>query len=145
LVGFQVTFFVKTSIRTFVLLLASQPSLFAQSDVTYPDVAAVLSGRCVMCHSGPAAPLQLRLDSYEAVLQGSSRGAIVQPGSADDSELIRRLTGASQPRMPMTGPPYLTEDEIARFVDWINGGLLQGTEPQQAVAENTPPPIPLAD
>jgi hypothetical protein len=30
-------------------------------------------------------------------------------------ELIRRLKGLSQPRMPVTGPPFLSDAAIARF------------------------------
>jgi mono/diheme cytochrome c family protein len=51
---------------------------------------------------------------------------VVESGNAAASELIRRLKDISQPRMPMTGPPFLSDAEIARFEQWIGGGLMAG-------------------
>ena len=33
------------------------------AEVTYADLSPILASRCVMCHSGSAAPLELHLDS----------------------------------------------------------------------------------
>jgi uncharacterized membrane protein len=107
---------------------------FAQAD--FSDVYPVLQARCVICHSGPAAPLGLRLDSRDAVLAGSSRGAVVVAGDPAGSELIKRLEGTSVPRMPMTGPPYLTGEEVALFEQWILEGMPEGEE----AAASAPPP-----
>ena len=74
------------------------------------------------------------LDSFEAVLKGGSRGAVVKKADVAGSELIRRIKGISQPRMPMTGPPYLSDSEIAVFERWVEGGLQQG-EPVAAAPE----------
>jgi mono/diheme cytochrome c family protein len=94
--------------------------------VTYDDIAPVLGARCVMCHNGPAAPRGLRLDSYDALVKGGERGPVARSGDAAGSELIRRLTGQSQPRMPMTGPPFLTDAEVALFEQWVAGGMQRG-------------------
>lgn len=98
----------------------------AQATVSYADLAPILVQRCVVCHSGETAAAGLRLDSYQGVLDGSARGAVVKAGSPAESELVRRLKGVSQPRMPMTGPPFLSEAEIAQFERWIAGGLQKG-------------------
>ena len=79
-----------------------------------------------MCHSGEAAAAGLKLNSFDAIIKGSSRGAVVKSGQPGASELIRRIEGTSQPRMPMTGPPFLSENEIALFERWIGAGLKQG-------------------
>jgi uncharacterized membrane protein len=107
-------------------LLASSAA-FAQTD--FADVYPLLQARCVICHSGPAAPLGLRLDSRDAILAGSSRGPAVVAGDPAGSELIKRLEGSSLPRMPMTGPPFLTDDEVALFEQWIRAGMPPGPEP----------------
>ncbi|MET0167085.1 MAG: c-type cytochrome domain-containing protein [Vicinamibacterales bacterium] len=91
-----------------------------------------------MCHFGDAAPLGLRLDSFESVLKGSARGPVVKAGDPLGSELIRRLKGISQPRMPMTGPPYLSDGEIALFERWVTAGLRKG-----GVAHGAPPSKPI--
>jgi mono/diheme cytochrome c family protein len=104
------------------------PLVFSQagSATSYDDIAPILSARCVLCHAGDAAPLGLRLDSHDALLKGSTKGPVAKAGDSAGSELIRRLKGISQPRMPMTGPPFLTDAEIARFEAWVDGGMQQG-------------------
>src|SRR5690554_1069112 len=66
---------------------------FAQAPATpsYEEVAVIFEARCVMCHSGGGAPVGLRLDSYEGVMAGSSRGAVVLPGDPEESELVKRI------------------------------------------------------
>lgn len=98
----------------------------AQTSTSYDDIAPILTARCVLCHAGAAAPLGLQLDGYDGLLKGSSKGPVVKAGDAAGSELIRRLKGISQPRMPMTGPPFLTDAEIALFESWVNGGMQKG-------------------
>lgn len=106
---------------------------------TYADLAPTLAERCTLCHGGAAAAAGLRLDSHEAVLKGSARGPVVKAGDPAGSELIRRLKGISQPRMPMTGPPFLSDAEIARFERWVAGGLPAG---RPAVASAPAPRMP---
>lgn len=101
--------------------------------VTYDDVAPLLATRCIVCHTGDAAPLGLRLDSLAAILKGSKRGPVVLIRTPGDSELIKRIKGLSTPRMPMTGPPFLNAEEVARFEAWISDGLQAGTAAQAGV------------
>ena len=75
------------------------------AEVTYADLAPIVAARCVVCHSGVAAPLSLQLDSLENLLSGSQNGLVVNAGDPSSSELIRRIKGLRMPRMPMTGPP----------------------------------------
>lgn len=113
------------------LLAASLPVL-AQDVTSYAEIAPILQERCVMCHAGDTPPLGLGLDSLAAVLKGSSKGPVVKAGDPAGSELIRRLKGSSQPRMPMTGPPFLSDTEIALFERWIASGLKEGSPAQAA-------------
>jgi hypothetical protein len=50
----------------------------------------------------------------------------VKSGAPAESELVRRLKGISQPRMPMTGPPFLADNDVATIERWITGGLQAG-------------------
>lgn len=106
---------------------------------TYADLAPLLQSRCSVCHSGAQAAAGLQLDSLDAIKRGSSRGPVVQPGDPAGSELIRRLRGQSQPRMPLTGPPYLGEAEIQHFEDWIRAGLPAGDLAASGPARLAPP------
>ncbi len=122
-----------TSAACLAAVVLAAPPLGARTP-TYADLAPLLAERCVMCHSGPAAARGLRLDSRDALLAGSDRGPVVVSGNPAGSELVRRLKGESLPRMPMTGPPYLSVAEIARFEDWIAAGLPEGTPAAGAAA-----------
>lgn len=104
----------------------------AGAGVAYSDVSAILNAHCTVCHQGEAAPLGLRLDSHAALMRGSSRGPVVRPGDARGSEIVRRVRGESQPRMPLTGPPWLSDGEIATIEEWIAAGSPPG--------ESAPPP-----
>jgi uncharacterized membrane protein len=122
-----------------VALAVAAPAWSQPAAPTYADVQPILQSRCVMCHQGAAAPLGLALDSLEAVRKGSRRGPVVQAGDAPGSELIRRLKGQSQPRMPMTGPPWLSDAEVGLFERWIAAGLPTGAPVAAATAAATPP------
>lgn len=126
-----------------LLLLALPLSAGAQTAPAYSDIAPLLKEKCVMCHSGSAPASGLRLDSLQALLEGSARGKIVVSGSPNESELARRIRGESLPRMPMTGPPFLADSEIALIEQWIAGGLEPG-ETGATEAAAAPPPRPAA-
>ena len=110
--------------------------------VTFDEVAPIFAARCVLCHAGPAAPSGLKLDSLQAVLAGSKNGPVLKAGSPQDSELIRRIKGQSLPRMPMTGPPYLSDAETALIERWVASGLAPGAAAATARATPATPLTP---
>lgn len=120
--------------------------------VAWSDLQPIVSERCAMCHTGEFAPLGLRLESLDGLLAGSQNGPVVISGEPETSELIRRIRGDSQPRMPMTGPPFLSDEEVALFETWIAGGLRQSMDTSARVsagsgsapeADRAPPSEPL--
>jgi mono/diheme cytochrome c family protein len=123
------------SLAVAALELLTLPVVAQGTSVRYADLAPILAQRCVMCHQGAGAPLGLRLDTLKGLVTGSSKGPIAKAGAPGESELIRRLTGTSQPRMPMTGPPFLSAEEIALFERWIAEGM-NGEEQSTARAES---------
>lgn len=94
----------------------------AASSADWAAVNAVFVERCVMCHSAHGASRGLRLDSYEAAVAGSDRGAVLVAGDPAGSELIRRLRGESLPRMPLLSYP-LSPEQIDLIARWIEAGL----------------------
>jgi len=130
-----------TRVALLAALLAALllPRAVAQTPVTFDELAPILAARCTLCHAGAAAPLGLRLDSEEGLLAGSERGPVVVPGDPAASEIVRRLRGESLPRMPLTGPPFLDDAEIALFEGWITGLAPAATPPADVpVAEPAP-------
>ena len=106
---------------------------------SYSDVSAILNAHCIVCHQGEAAPLGLRLDSHASLMRGSSRGPVVQPGKPGESELLRRVRGQSQPRMPLTGPPWLSDAQVSTLEQWVAAGA-PGGEPLPIASKKTRAP-----
>lgn len=103
----------------------------------WAGVSAIFEERCVMCHSGEYAPLGLHLDSHAGVMAGSENGPVVIPGDAATSPLHHRVTGQAEPRMPLDGPPFLDDAQIAGLADWIAAGA-----PGPDTAEDPPAEAP---
>ncbi len=115
----------------------------AQKDaLDFADVAAIFNQRCTMCHSGAQPPLGLRLDSYANLTAGSQSGPVVIAGNPAGSELVRRIRGVSRPRMPLTGPPWLSDEEIGLIERWIAAGAPEGLKvgPAKKEAVKEAPP-----
>jgi hypothetical protein len=107
---------------------ASPPEAEAKSQWagTAPHYAAVseifAKYLCTVCHGGGEPRAGLSLDDQKSMMKGSKRGPVVVPGKPASSELIRRLKGQTEPRMPFTGPPWLSDVEVATIEQWISGG-----------------------
>jgi len=82
------------------------------------NVQPILAQNCIKCHGGEGG---LYLDSYDHVMAGGENGAIVIPGKPAQSELVERIEGTSQPRMPLDMPP-LSSTEINTVVSWVKEG-----------------------
>lgn len=103
----------------------SHTRLGAQSGPVSVDYAReihpILAGKCLSCHSQEKRSGGLSLGAYTDVLDGGRAGASVKPGDSTHSLLVRRITGETQPRMPIGAPP-LAESEIALIKRWIDEG-----------------------
>lgn len=102
----------------------------AEEVVTYNDVSAIFNQNCIMCHKGSMAPLGLQLDSYAHLMEGSQNGAVIVPGKPEESELILRVRGESEPAMPFM-QDSLPDAAIDKVVRWIEQGAKQGEEVAQ--------------
>lgn len=114
----------RTSLRLGLCLVLAQVGspMLAQVAPGWAELAPLFVERCVNCHSGEHAAAGLHLDSYAGALAGSENGPVLVPSEASGSEMIRRLRGESQPRMPFLSRP-LGADEIALIERWIEAGL----------------------
>lgn len=103
------------------------------------EVQAIFDANCVLCHGGEGATLGLDLSSLDGTLAGSDRGAVVVTGDPEASELILRVRGDRQPRMPLTGPPWLSDDEIALLTAWVASGASKERSVADAEASDPAP------
>jgi mono/diheme cytochrome c family protein len=104
-----------------------EPNPYSDGRITYAEVAGIFGQRCIECHSRNsklgAPPEGLSLNTLAAILAGGDRIAVL-PGNPEASELIRRVKGLAQPRMPLDGPPWMSESQIVLLEDWVRGGAL---------------------
>jgi len=100
---------------------ASESRAKTQGNVSYADVAPIFEQNCVMCHQGESAPENLQMTSYEQIMQGAGDEPVVIAGKPEQSELVKRIRGTSEPRMPLNQPP-LSAEQIQRIANWIAGG-----------------------
>ena len=87
----------------------------------YAEITEIISKyHCTVCHGGAEPRVGLSMDDYKSLMKGSKRGPVIIPGDSAKSELIRRFKGTSEPRMPFTGPPWLSDTEVVAIERWIS-------------------------
>lgn len=87
-------------------------------------VQPLLQSRCYSCHGPDKQKGKLRLDTRDLIFKGGEDGKVLVPGSAEESELIKRLLLplSNEDHMPPKEKPQLTEEEIALLQWWIREG-----------------------
>ena len=106
-----------------ILALTSLSSLVAQkAPATEKDVLQIVE-RCYQCHAD-AQSGGLDLRTRAGMLNGGNSGPAIMPGHADQSLLIKRVSGEVAPRMPLAPGKPLTADEVAVLKDWIDHGAV---------------------
>lgn len=122
---------------SFAGILVAGAAAFA-ADKPVPDftteVAPVLTKFCTGCHNGQDKEGKLSLESFAALQQGGEHGAVILPGDATSSRLVRVLTGG-EPKMPPEGEPQPTAEQVALLKSWIESGAKgpAGAEPDRSV------------
>src|SRR5437870_2731791 len=120
---------------------AVQFSVHAAEPTYWQDVRPVLRKHCTVCHS--AKNLNevdvsggLALDSYQAVLKGSTR-TVIKPGKSDESKLLK-LVMSTDPdkRMPLGAMPLAAEN-IDLLRRWIDAGAKEGQAPASVEVATT--------
>ena len=109
----------------------------------HKDVLPILEKYCVACHFGDEGEAELGLDTYEGLMQGGTRGAIITPGHGALSRMVRMMTGAAEPAMPPEDNEPPSAEEIAILQAWIDAGAKgpEGAAPDPTILLT--PEIPL--
>lgn len=98
-----------------------EPTQASQSggEISYAaQIAPIIERSCMNCHGGMRISEGLNMKSYEQLMAGSDNGAVITPGDAANS-LVVKLTQSG--KMPKRGAK-LTPEEVQLLVDWINAG-----------------------
>jgi mono/diheme cytochrome c family protein len=96
------------------------------------DIAPVFAERCAACHFPDGiAPIGLQvtgldLSSHASVIAGARTGAVVVADKPCASVLFLKVSPGPPfgGRMPLNGPPFLTDGQIQLIHDWIAEGAL---------------------
>ena len=106
-----------------------------EEQVVYADIVQpILNKRCVECHKEGKTKGKLRMDTYEMLVKGGKEGDAIEPGSAEDSNIIIRieLPMDDEEHMPPEGKKDIEEHELAVVKWWLN----EGGDPKKTVAES---------
>lgn len=104
------------------LLLVNQSASSAEPLDFERNVRPLLKEKCVSCHGPDKQKSSLRLDAKSFAFRGGDSGAVIVPGNAKDSELLRRINSTDvDERMP-PGKTPLTQEQIALLERWIKDG-----------------------
>lgn len=79
------------------------------------DVWPIFQANCSGCHGASGG---LNLASYDTLMAGGRRGAVIVPGDAESSRLVQYVESG---RMPPSGN-RLSNEEIQTIKDWVNAG-----------------------
>lgn len=96
-----------------------------QEATLYADVVQpLLQAKCYSCHGPNKQKGKLRLDQQEFILKGGKDGKVIEPGKADESEMIERmlLPMTDEDHMPPKEKKQMTPNEISLLHWWINTG-----------------------
>lgn len=102
----------------------AEPVEIADRRVFAGVVQPILREKCLACHNPQKRKGGLRFDTIQGILQGGEDGAVVVPGHAVQSEMIKRLRlpPEDENHMPPAGKSQLSAGEIALLEWWINAG-----------------------
>jgi cytochrome c/WD40 domain-containing protein len=121
----------------FVVLLGGSPALAAEapaeSKTTYTDhVRPILREYCFSCHNQNKAQNDLKVDSYETLMEGGASGPIIEPGDLESSWFWDLITHQDEPSMPPNADK-MPDDKLAMIRKWIEGGALKDSGSKAAV------------
>ncbi len=88
------------------------------------DVAPIFAKYCAGCHNGTDREGELSLESFAELKKGGEKGAVIVPGRADASLMIRALKGEVEPAMPPEDNPHPSDKEVELLKLWIDGGAI---------------------
>ena len=106
--------------------LGTQPAETASSEPASGEVSfsvgilPIFEARCTRCHGSTRQSGGLELTSYAALMAGATDGAVIVPGDASGSTLVRLITNGA---MPKNSSP-LSAEQIKLISDWISAGAL---------------------
>jgi len=115
-------------VRTVSILMVAAAVGFAASPPSYQrDIRPILQKQCQGCHHPAQKSAGLDVTTFNDLRKGGRRGPGFIAQKPDESLVIKYVTAAMQPRMPLGQPPLKTE-EIDLFREWIRAGAINDSD-----------------
>jgi cytochrome c len=114
-------------------LISFQLSIVAaQDDASKPEfyttkVKPILQTNCGNCHLGTNRRGGLSLNTRESMLKGGHDGAVLVPGDASKSLLVRLIRHEGPANDPMPMPPKkpkISDQDIVTITAWVRAGAV---------------------
>ena len=102
-----------------------KPIANVQEAQVYTDVIKpVFETKCYSCHGANKQKGRLRIDDSLKLMKGGKDGVVIEPGNADASELMKRITLPvdNDDHMPPKEKAQPSEDQVALIHWWIANG-----------------------
>lgn len=102
-----------------------KPLANVQEAAVYDSVIEpIFATRCYSCHGPNKQKGGLRMDDSLRLMKGGEDGIIVKAGSAENSDLIKRITLSldNEDHMPPKEKPQLSKSQVALLHWWIDNG-----------------------
>ena len=102
-----------------------KPLADVQEANVYADIVQpIFENKCYTCHNKRKKKGGLRLDEPSFILKGGKDGKVIEPGNADESDMIKRilLPRNDEDHMPPKEKPQLKENEIEILHWWVSTG-----------------------
>ncbi len=124
-----------------------KPITDVQEANVYADIIQpIFQDKCYTCHNKSKKKGGLRLDGPAFILKGGKDGEVIKPGSAEESDMIKRLLlpRNDEDHMPPKEKPQLKENEIALIHWWVASGASFDKKTKELVQTEKIKPVLLA-
>jgi hypothetical protein len=117
------------SVKTLGIILLLAANLRAAAPSFSRDIQPILQKKCQGCHQPASTMSGLDLTTFDGFSKGGKRGPAFVTERPEESIVVRYLTAALQPRMPL-GEPALPDSEITLLREWIRDGAKNDSVPE---------------
>ena len=103
--------------------------------ITYVDhIEPLFRSKCFRCHNQDRKKGDLAVDTFAALMEGGSSGAVVQLGDPDASRIVTLIERIEEPHMPPRGDK-LPDADLAMVRSWVEAGAPETKSSKVRVAK----------
>jgi hypothetical protein len=114
--------FTRFSLLVGLFLVVAPKSFGAEAPSYAKQINPFVTRYCLECHNHEEPKGGLNLETYKSLLEGGDNGAVLTPGKADASRIVRLVEHKDKPFMPPKKAKQPLPGEIALLRTWIDAG-----------------------